>query len=73
VAKDNSDVIEKLHVAAMEKMEQKGLDPALVKWLKSKGKSKFPEKFRVTDANPVPKGWRGGYWNNLYNNIGITS
>ncbi|MFQ6041194.1 MAG: sulfatase [Candidatus Poribacteria bacterium] len=73
VAKDNPDVVEKLRTAAIEEMEHRGLDPALVEWLKSNGKSEFPNNFRITDANPAPKGWQAGYWNKLYRSIGMPS
>lgn len=73
VAKDNSDVVKKLHAAAIEEITRRGLDPGLVEWLGNNGKSEFPEKFQVTDANPAPKGWSGGYWNNLYNSLGNSS
>ena len=71
VARNNSDVVEKLHAAAIEEIERRGLDLALVEWLKSNGKSEFPDNFRVTDANPAPKGWNAGYWNKLYRSIGL--
>ena len=67
VAEDNPDVVAKLRAAAVEEIEHRGLDPALVKWLKSEGKDEFPKDFSVTDAHPAPAGWRGGYWNSLYN------
>ena len=54
-----------------EKTALRGLDPALVTWLKSEGKGDFPENFRITDAHPAPKGWKGGYWNNLYGSLGL--
>jgi len=70
VAEQNPDVVRHLHAAAIEEIEKRGLDAALVKWLKSNGKDEFPDNFRVTDASTPPKGWKGGYWNNLYNSIG---
>ena len=73
VARDNPDVVEELRAAAIEEMEHRGLDPALVEWLKGQGKGEFPKDFRATDANPAPKGWRGGYWNNIHSIFGIKS
>ena len=67
MAENNPDVVERLHAAAVEEIEHRGLDPALVKWLKSMGKDEFPKDFSVTDTHPAPEGWRDGYWNNLYN------
>ena len=71
VAKDNPDVVEKLHAAAIEEIEHRGLDPALADWLKSEGKKEFPKNFRITDASPAPKGWNAGYWNKLYRSLGM--
>jgi hypothetical protein len=73
VAEDNPETVRKLHELSIAEMECRHLDPALVKWLKSYGEDKFPESFHVTDANPAPKGWRGGYWNNMYRSLGIKS
>jgi len=71
VAKDNPDIVEKLHAAAIEEIEHRGLDHTLVEWLKNNGESEFPDNFRITDANPAPKGWTAGYWNKLYRSIGL--
>jgi len=47
-------------------MERRGSDPALADWLRSRGQSDFPESFRSTDATPAWKGWKGGYWSNMF-------
>lgn len=73
VAQDNPDIVEKLYTAAIEEIEHRGLDPALVEWLQSEGKDDFPAHFRTTDAKPAPAGWQAGYWTNLYDAIGIKS
>lgn len=70
VAEANPEVVQRLYAAALAEIERRGLDPALVEWLKSEGKGACPTHYQVTDAAPPPKGWRGGYWNNLVSAIG---
>jgi len=71
VAGDNMDVVERLHAEAIDEIERRGLDPVLVKWLRSYGKDEFPSDFRSTDAHPAPNGWYGGYWNKMFKSFGI--
>ena len=52
--------------AAIDEIARRGLDPALLVWLRAAGKTEFPDTYRVTDANPLPPGWRNGYWLNMY-------
>ena len=72
-AADHQDIVAELYSAAMMEIEHRGLDPALVEWLKSEGKIDFPENFRVTDAHPAPAGWYGSYWNKYNNALGMKS
>ena len=73
VAADHPQVVERLYAAALAEIAHRGLDPALLAWLKSQGKIEFPTDYRVTDANPLPKGWRNGYWLNMYESLGLSS
>jgi hypothetical protein len=66
VAAEHPGVIERLHAAAIDEIARRGLDPALLVWLRAAGKTEFPDTYRVTDANPLPPGWRNGYWLNMY-------
>jgi arylsulfatase A-like enzyme len=73
VAADHPQVVERLYAAALDEIDHRGLDPALLAWLQAKGKVEFPTEFRITDANPLPKGWRNGYWLNMYESLGLSS
>lgn len=65
VARQHREVVARLHAAALEEIARRGLDPALIEWLRSEGRSEFPSRFRETDGHPAPKGWRH-YYQNLY-------
>jgi len=65
VAADHPDVVSELHAAAVEEIARRGLDPALVEWLRRHGQGECPREFRVTDAHPVPPGW-SPYWARYY-------
>jgi arylsulfatase A-like enzyme len=73
VAQDHPTVVRDLHTAAIDEIARRGLDPALVAWLRSKGTRPFPTEFRVTDAKPIPEGWRAGYWGRFYTSLGLPS
>lgn len=73
VARDNPKVVDELHKATMDEIIRRNLYPSVAQWLKSGGKGKFPENFRITDANPAPKGWRGAYWMNIFGSLGMKS
>jgi arylsulfatase A-like enzyme len=73
VASDHPQVVERLYAAALTEIARRGLDPALLDWLKQEGKTGFPTEYRVTDAQPLPKGWRNGYWLNMYESLGLAS
>ena len=47
------------------KIERRGLDPSLERWLRQEGEAEFPDEFRVTDAHAAPAGWHQ-YWGNIY-------
>ena len=72
-AADHPQVVERLYAAALDEIAHRGLDPALLAWLKSRGTTEFPAEYRATDANPLPKGWRNGYWLNMYESLGLSS
>jgi arylsulfatase A-like enzyme len=65
VAAQHPEVVAALRAAALEEIERRGLDPALMAWLGSEGKQPFPTEYRATDAHPAPPGWRT-YFQNLY-------
>ncbi len=61
VAGDNRAVVASLHKKALKEIAARGLDPALVKWLKRGGKGKFPGKYRTAEAHDAPPGWQAYY------------
>ncbi|MGH2354462.1 MAG: sulfatase [Chloroflexota bacterium] len=65
VAAQHPDVVAALRAAALEEIARRGLDPALVAWLRSEGTKPFPTEYRATDAHPPPPAWRT-YFQNLY-------
>ncbi|MBD3181879.1 sulfatase-like hydrolase/transferase [Candidatus Poribacteria bacterium] len=69
IAQDNTAIVSKMHAEAINEIERRGLDPELLKWLRSNGENQFPESFQVTDAHPAPAGWVGGYWNKMYKSM----
>jgi hypothetical protein len=71
VAPDHPHVVARLRAAALAEIVRRGLDPALLKWLQAEGHTEFPTEYRVTDANPLPPGWRNGYWLNMYESLGL--
>ena len=42
VANEHPDVVAKLHAAAVDEIERRGTDPALIAWLRSGGEDAFP-------------------------------
>jgi hypothetical protein len=73
VAAAHPEIVEPLRAAALREIAHRGLDPALLAWLKAEGKTEFPSEYRVTDANPLPKGWRNAYWLNMHESLGLSS
>jgi arylsulfatase A-like enzyme len=65
VAADHPSVVEGLHAAAIDEMEHRGTDPALVGWLRSYGESGFPAACRFWDGYPGPAGF-APYFSRLY-------
>jgi hypothetical protein len=71
VAAEHPNVVERLHAAAIDEIARRGLDPALLAWLRAAGKTESPDTYRVTDANPLPPGWRNAYWLNMYETFNL--
>jgi arylsulfatase A-like enzyme len=65
VAADHPGVVERLRAAAIEEIARRGLDPALLDWLRREGHAPYPTDYQVSDAHPAPPGWRT-YFQNLY-------
>jgi len=54
---ENPDVARGLHAAALDEIERRGADPALVAWLRSGGEEAFPAQARFFDNGPPPSGY----------------
>jgi hypothetical protein len=65
VAADNADVVSRLHAAALDELERRGCDRAVMAWLRSEGKEAFPAECRFHDGYPPPAGYRP-YFGRLY-------
>ena len=65
VADEHPDVVERLHVAALDEIERRGLDPALARWLRAGGEGEVPSDARCHDFWPSPPGYRP-YFQRLY-------
>jgi len=65
MAGDHPTVVEALHAAAIDEIEHRGADPALVEWLRSYGESEFPTTCRFWEGYPGPAGYTA-YFNRLY-------
>ena len=65
VAAEHGDVVERLHAAAIDEVERRGTDGALMKWLRGGGRGKFPENARLHDYFPPPAGYTQ-YWGRTY-------
>ena len=59
-----------MHAAAIDEIEGRGLDPSLVAWLRSGGRTELPDEFRATDAPEPPAGWRADYWGSINEALG---
>ena len=57
VAAANPDVVRRLHAGALDEIERRGTDPALVTWLRSAGETDFPTGARPFDNWPPPAGY----------------
>ncbi len=65
IAADNAAVVARLHAAALDELERRGCDPAVMAWLRSEGAEPFPADCRFHDAYPPPAGYRA-YFGRLY-------
>jgi len=65
VAADHPSVVEGLHAAAIDEIDRRGTDPALMRWLHSYGESGFPMDCRFWDGYPGPAGFMP-YFTRLY-------
>ncbi|MFB6135883.1 MAG: sulfatase [Halobacteriaceae archaeon] len=61
VGDDRPAVREELWAAAVDELAGRGLDDALVSWLRDEGAGDPPEAYRATDAHGAPPGWET-YW-----------
>lgn len=65
VASRNAGLVSALHAAAIDKVERRGADPALVTWLRSQGEGGWPRGRRSWDGYPGPAGFQA-YFQRLY-------
>ncbi|MYF99260.1 sulfatase [Candidatus Poribacteria bacterium] len=65
VQDQHQDVVAKLHAAAVEEISKRGIDPALMKWLRSGGEAEFPSGCSFFDGYPGPEGY-SAYFGRLY-------
>ncbi len=65
VQNEHPDVVAKLHAAAVNEIERRGLDPGLVEWLHSGGENAFPKNPVFFDGFPGPAGY-SPYFGRLY-------
>ncbi len=57
VAADNPDVVARLYEAGVEEVSRRGIDPALMAWLRSGGDAEFPEDACFYEGHPGPAGY----------------
>ena len=65
VQDQHPDLVAKLHAAAVDEIERRGTDPALMAWLRSGGEAAFPAEANYWDGFPGPEGYRP-YFGKLY-------
>ena len=65
VQDQHPDLVAKLHAAAIDEIERRGTDPALMAWLRSGGEDAFPAEANYWDGFPGPAGYRP-YFGKLY-------
>ena len=65
VQDQHQDVVAKLHAAAVDEIGQRGIDSALMKWLRSGGEAEFPTGCSFFDGYPGPEGY-SAYFGRLY-------
>jgi arylsulfatase A-like enzyme len=61
----HSDVVERLHAAAIDEVARRGAHPALIEWLRSGGQGEIPADCPRHDHWPKPPGYTR-YFNRLY-------
>jgi hypothetical protein len=62
-AGSESEAVEELRAAALEELERRGTDPAMLEWLRSDARTPPPEEYA---KRPGPADWRV-YWDRVYN------
>jgi arylsulfatase A-like enzyme len=65
VAAEHPDVVQRLREEAIEEIERRGADPAVVHWLRSEGAGPFPRNVRHYAGWPGPAGYYA-YFGRLY-------
>ena len=65
VEAEHPQVVRRLHAAAVDEIERRRADPALVEWLRSSGEKEPPTDCRFYDGWPGPEGYTQ-YWNRVY-------
>ena len=65
VAAGNQEAVKSLRRLALDEIERRGADPALMAWLKSNGEGDFPQDCRFWDGWPGPAGY-AQYFGRLY-------
>ena len=68
VAAQKPDVVGRLWKSGVEELARRGLDPALLAWLRREGGGEFPSEFQETDAHPAPPTWKS-YFGRLYHGV----
>ena len=54
VAAEHPDVVARLHAAALDEVERRGIDPKLMAWLRSEGGESFPTDCTFWEGHPGP-------------------
>ena len=65
VSADHPSVRAELHAGALDEIERRGTDPALMRWLRSGGEADWPTECRFWDGYPGPPGFVP-YFQRLY-------
>jgi arylsulfatase A-like enzyme len=65
VAAGNTGVVERLRAGAVDEIERRRADPAVVHWLRSEGRVRFPHNVRHYSGWPGPAGYYA-YFGRLY-------
>jgi arylsulfatase A-like enzyme len=65
VSEENPDVVRELHAAAIDGIERRDADPALVAWLKGRGEAPWPTDIEFWNGYPGPAGY-AAYFSRIY-------